>query len=293
VVLTSNPNKYIQYPAPEEGDVIWESLAYNSRSRSIRTILTNLLTVGLILFYMVPITFISGLSNLSELAKFRALKWLKYINDNDVIAGFIQGYLPGLVLVVFLILLIPLLTALSKQEKQWSKSNLNGSIFSKYFAFHISNVLLGVMFAGTTIGIVDEIKQLTDANRFNLGELIDLLATSLPQRSNFYINYIMIQSLTYYPYILLRPLDLIMAMAKKYLWAKSPRDIREIEKPPYFLYAIYYANDVSIFIIVLTYSSLNPLILPFGIIYFAIGIVALRYMVPSLYFIHYLLIMLC
>lgn len=67
----------------------------------------------------------------------------------------IQGFLPGIVLKIFLILLPTILMTMSKIEGHISLSGLNMKTASKYYLFLFVNVFLGSVITGTAFQQLD------------------------------------------------------------------------------------------------------------------------------------------
>lgn len=65
------------------------------------------------------------------------------------IKSFIQGFLPGIALKIFLILLPTILMMMSKFEGFLSISSLERRSASRYYIFNFVNVFLGSIIAGT------------------------------------------------------------------------------------------------------------------------------------------------
>jgi calcium permeable stress-gated cation channel len=65
------------------------------------------------------------------------------------IKAFIQGFLPGIALKIFLILLPTILMIMSKFEGYMSISSLERKSADKYYIFNFVNVFLGSIIAGT------------------------------------------------------------------------------------------------------------------------------------------------
>lgn len=66
-----------------------------------------------------------------------------------VVKSFIQGFLPGIALKIFLILLPMILMTMSKVEGFTSLSKLERRSASKYYLFILVNVFLGSIITGT------------------------------------------------------------------------------------------------------------------------------------------------
>jgi calcium permeable stress-gated cation channel len=66
-----------------------------------------------------------------------------------VVKSFLQGFLPGLALKIFLYILPTVLLIMSKVEGYVSLSSLERRTASKYYYFMLVNVFLGSIIAGT------------------------------------------------------------------------------------------------------------------------------------------------
>jgi len=83
-------------------DVLWDNMSIKWWERYIRVAIVVVLSAGLIIFYAVPVTFTSLLSNIAVLAK--RLPWLAWLNDFPPTAkSIIQGVLPPTLLQALLI----------------------------------------------------------------------------------------------------------------------------------------------------------------------------------------------
>ena len=90
----------------------------------------------------------------SCLNKHRSLSCEKYYCRN-VVKSFIQGFLPGIALKIFLILLPMILMTMSKVEGFTSLSKLERRSASKYYLFLLVNVFLGSLTIGTAFQQLD------------------------------------------------------------------------------------------------------------------------------------------
>ncbi len=66
-----------------------------------------------------------------------------------MVKSFLQGFLPGLALKIFLYILPTVLMIMSKVEGYVSLSSLERRAASKYYYFMLVNVFLGSIIAGT------------------------------------------------------------------------------------------------------------------------------------------------
>lgn len=66
-------------------------------------------------------------------------------------------------------------------------------------------------------------------------------------------------------------ISLFLVWSKKHLFGRTPREIREATKPPFFDFPVYYSNSLLLVVVALVYAPLAPLVALFGMIAFAIS----------------------
>jgi len=90
------------------------------------------------------------------------------------------------------------------------------------------------------------------------------------------------------PIQLLQIGPVIVQLFRRWFLCKTPRDYAEILAPTMYNYGWGYPMPVFIFIVVLIYSTMSPLILVFGTIYFALSYLVLKYqLLYGLYYQHF------
>ncbi|WOL05580.1 hypothetical protein Cni_G14309 [Canna indica] len=144
---SKNPTKWLTEWAPEPRDVYWENLPIPFVSLSIRRLIISILVFALVFFYMIPIAFVQSLANLEGLEK--VAPFLRPVIEVKVVKSFLQGFLPGLALKIFLYILPTVLMIMSKVEGYLSLSSLERKAAAKYYYFMLVNVFLGSIITGT------------------------------------------------------------------------------------------------------------------------------------------------
>eukprot|EP01132_Coremiostelium_polycephalum_P006240 gene6240-7771_t len=263
VIMNKNyPYQFVRYEAPDPNDIWWGNIHVGVKAFWIKTLIVGIFMFFLIFFWSIPVTFLSGFSNLGTLAKVPAFSWLvDIINKSSVLSGFLQGFLPNLVLIIFMALLIPIMTALSKAQGFFSNSDIEKSVFRKYFLFLVFNIFLVSAIAGSIFQSIEAIAE-------NPSSIVPMLANSLGGISFQMINIVMISSVGSLLAVL-RLIGLIIRQIKLKWLAKTYRQIRDTKKCGSFSYGVAYAKDLLVLQISLAYSTLAPFILVFGSIYFA------------------------
>ncbi|GAU31529.1 hypothetical protein TSUD_333050 [Trifolium subterraneum] len=138
---TSDPTVWLTEWAPEPRDVYWENLAIPYFDLNLRRLITNVSMFFLTFFFMIPIAFVQSLANIEAIEK--VFPFLKSVIEKPSVKSVIQGFLPGLALKIFLIMLPKLIMAMSKMEGYTSFSGLERRSASKYYLFVLVNVFLG------------------------------------------------------------------------------------------------------------------------------------------------------
>ncbi|XP_047315264.1 CSC1-like protein ERD4 [Impatiens glandulifera] len=262
--------------APEARQLIWTNLNKKYYERQVRHYLVCVLVALMVFFYMIPIGFVSALTSLANLEKY--LPFLKPIVEITSIKTVLEAYLPQLALIVFLALLPKLLLSLSKAEGLPSESHAARAASGKYFCFTVFNVFIGVTIASTLFETFKDIQK-----NPNLGYVANLLAESLPGKATFFLTFVALKFFVGYGLELSRIVPLIMYHLKKKYLCKTEAEIKEAWAPGDIGYVSRIPGDMLILTIVLCYSIIAPIIIPFGALYFGLGWLILRNQVLKVY----------
>ncbi|KAI8000404.1 CSC1-like protein ERD4 [Camellia lanceoleosa] len=174
-------DKWTVMDAPEPRQLIWTNLHKTFYKRQIRQYVIYVFVALTIIFYMIPIAFISALTTLANLEKL--LPFLKPVVSMVTIKTVLEAYLPQLALIIFLAILPNFLLFLSKAEGIPSVSHAERAASGKYFYSTVFNVFIGVTIGGTLFQSLKSIEK--DPN-----SAFTLLATSLPANATFFLTYV-------------------------------------------------------------------------------------------------------
>ncbi|KJA27716.1 hypothetical protein HYPSUDRAFT_62761 [Hypholoma sublateritium FD-334 SS-4] len=144
-------------------DIIWRNLDDGAMEMKSRYAFSWVATVGLIIAWAFPVSFIGSLSNLSSLCE--KVHWLQWVCEAPPVArGLLEGVLPPVLLAVLFTILPYILRALAWYEciPRWSMISV--SVYRRYYFFllihgflivtltsGITNVTQGLAGAGTAI----------------------------------------------------------------------------------------------------------------------------------------------
>ncbi|XP_023891850.1 CSC1-like protein ERD4 [Quercus suber] len=260
-------DKWTVTDAPEFRQMIWTNLKISFFQRQVRQYVIYIVVALTIVFFMIPIGFISALTTLENLKKY--LPFLKPIVDMDAIKTVLEAYLPQLALIIFLALLPKFLHSLSKAEGIPSEGHIVRAASGKYFYFIVLNVFIGVTVGGT---LFSTFKTIQDKPK----SIPDLLAAGLPGNATFFITFVALRFFVGYGLELSRLIPLIIFHLKRKYLCKTEAEVKVAWFPGDLRYGTRFPGDMLIVTIVLCYSAIAPIIIPFGVVYFGLGWLILR-----------------
>ncbi|KAM4101280.1 hypothetical protein ACJW30_05G131700 [Castanea mollissima] len=267
-------DKWTVTNAPEPRQVIWTNLKIKFYQRQVRQYVVYVIVALTIVFFMIPIGFISALTTLENLKKY--LPFLESIVNLDAIKTVLEAYLPQLALIIFLALLPKFLHFLSKVEGIPSESHVVRASSGKYFYFIVLDVFIGVSVGGTLFRTLKTIEK-------NPNSIVSLLGNRLPLNATFFLTYVALRFFVGYGLELSRIVPLIIFHVKKKYLCKTEAEVKEAWLPGDLNYGTRAPGDMLIFTIVLCYSVMAPIIIPFGIVYFGLGWLILRNQALNVY----------
>jgi hypothetical protein len=213
-------------------DVVWTNLSMNTKVRMVRNALTiSLVVLTIIYWYFVlesllrlvtdvrcrsiPVAFVGAVSNINYLIQ--VAPFLKFIdNCPKVILGVITGLLPTIMLAVLMALLPIYLRFMAKMAGLPTYSAIELRTQAFYFWFQVIQVFIVTTLSSAASAAVPSIIK-------NPGSVTSLLATNLPLAANFYIDYFILQGLTFSSGALLQIVGLILYKVLGKILGSTPR----------------------------------------------------------------------
>ncbi|KAJ2520441.1 hypothetical protein GGH20_004457, partial [Coemansia sp. RSA 1937] len=260
--------------ASEPRDVFWELITLRASSRFMRTIL-SLATYILMLLYWLTLAFL-----LSTLVSLDSLKtyfpWLPDMAEkNRWLKSLFQYTTPTFMLSLMNSCVPYILSWLAQLEGVQSRSAIQASVVRRYYLFLLSNVLL--IFTLSRAVLADYSKWIE-----NPALIPRLLATRLPTAAPFFLDYVILYALAYYPLQLLQFGSISLAMFRRML-CRTPRQFADALRPNYVDWAFILPQPMLVFTVLTTYSSLAPFIFVLGAVYFVIGGFVTKYLLYYVY----------
>lgn len=165
-------------------NIFWKNVGKTNKEKQVGTILSFSLTVLLCLFWTIPISFIASLTSVEALSATVPLIG-DWIEKAPWLGEFLATLAPLLLIVVNSLLPI-FLAFFSSLEGPVSEGVLSASTFSKLAAFAIIQTFFVSAISG---GIFRELSNIAN----NTAEVINLLASSLPGQSTYFLQILLVQ----------------------------------------------------------------------------------------------------
>ncbi|WOL03209.1 CSC1-like protein [Canna indica] len=272
---TSNPTLWLTDWAPEPRDVYWSNLSIPFVELTIRRLIMAVALFFLTFFFMIPIAFVQSLANIEAIEK--VFPFMKDLIETDLVKSFVQGFLPGIALKIFLILLPTILMTMSKIEGYTSLSTLDRRSASKYYLFLLVNVFLGSLITGTAFQQLDSfVHQSANTVPVTVG-------MSIPMKATFFITYIMVDGWSGVAAEILRLKALIVFHLKDAFLVKTEKDREQAMDPGCLEFASSEPRLQLYFLLGFVYCAVTPIILPFLLMFFSLSYVVFRHQIINVY----------
>ncbi|TVU20088.1 hypothetical protein EJB05_36281 [Eragrostis curvula] len=272
---TINPTVWLTEWAPEPRDVYWNNLSIPFVSLTVRRLIIAVAFFFLNFFYVIPIAMVQSLANLEGIEK--AVPFLKPLIEVKPVKSFIQGFLPGIALKIFLIVLPMILMFMSKFEGLISQSSLERRSASKYYIFLFFNVFLGSVITGSAL------EQLKAYLHMSANEIPKLVGLSVPMKATFFITYVMVDGWAGIAGEILRLKPLIFFHIKNFFLVKTEKDREEAMDPGSICFDSCEPRIQLYFLLGLVYAAVTPFLLPFILVFFGFAYVVYRHQIINVY----------
>ncbi|KAJ6987594.1 hypothetical protein NC653_020754 [Populus alba x Populus x berolinensis] len=230
--------------------------------RWISKLLVVVACILLTILFLIPVVVVQGLTNLSQLEVW--FPFLKSILTIAFVSQIVTGYLPSLILQLFLKIVPPIMEFLSSIQGYISHSEIERSACNKVLWFTVWNIFFATVFSGS---VLNQISIVLDPKNIPAK-----LAVVVPAQASFFIAYVVTSGWTSTSSELFRIIPLICSLMTK-CCAESTDD--EIEVP-----SIPYHRDIPRILFFgllgIAYFFLAPVILPFLLVYFCLAYIIFR-----------------
>ncbi|KAF9221015.1 hypothetical protein BS17DRAFT_758900 [Gyrodon lividus] len=264
-VHPDNPLACIVTMAPQYEDIDWIRVMKSTfRAELVKDWVVSLGVWGFTIFWLFPVSLFVGLVSIQSIASFWPSLY-NYLSRHPWQEEIIQSFLPT-VLVSLLTILIPLILLLiaKKAYTVTTLSLLHDMIMTRYYKFLIINVL--VFFCVGTAALQSFLSSFKNVSGSNI---LQVVADSFPTAGPFYVGWLIFTTAVH------GCLELVMFGLPLFVYHSTkgqitPRKRAVGIRPRTFNFYYWLPNHLLVIHICLLFAVLNPLILPFGLIYFAV-----------------------
>ncbi|KAM5581331.1 hypothetical protein ABKV19_010516 [Rosa sericea] len=266
----TNPTEWVTEGAPEPQDVHWPFFSSSFIKRWVSKLVVVVAYAAVTILFLIPVAIVQGLTNLEQLETW--FPFLTSILNLTVVSEVITGYLPSLILQLFLSLVPPIMILLSSMEGYISFSQIQKGACMKMLWFTIWNIFFANVLSGTALSQVESLLEPK--------KIPGLLADGVPAQASFFIAYVVTSGWTStVSSELFRLKPLIFSLIKRPF---SGKDSDEFEAP-----SIPYHKEIPKILLFgvlgITYFLLAPLILPFLLVYCCMGYLIFRNQLLNVY----------
>ncbi|CAD6892990.1 unnamed protein product [Tilletia laevis] len=266
---------YERYMGAHPNDIVWSNLNMNPYEKRIRTAIGWAFTLGLVLFWTIPISFVGIFSNISGLAE--KVHFLKFLNADSlkVPLGIFQGVLPTIMLAV-LNMLLPIVLRLSARLSGIpTKTGIELSFMTRFFLFQIiQNFLFLTLVSGSIANVTGFVQSIAEQPIAFPG----MIAEAIPKAATFFLSFIALQGLTGAASGFLRIVPLIVYYVKLVLLGSTPRKVWHINHDMGAVaWGTLFPTTTLITVIALGYMVTAPIVVGFAVATFVLYWLLFKY----------------
>ncbi|XP_022723345.1 CSC1-like protein RXW8 isoform X4 [Durio zibethinus] len=270
VLQSSNPMLWVTQLAPEPHDVYWSNLSIPYKQVWLRKIATLLGAIVFMLVFLVPVTFVQGLTQLDQLS--HTFPFLKGILKQKYMNHLVTGYLPSVILILFLYAVPPTMMLFSAMEGNVSRSERKRSACIKILYFTIWNVFFVNVLSGSVISQLSVFSSVRD--------IPIQLAKAVPAQATFFTTYVLSSGWASLSCEVIQLFALLCNVFRKFI-------LRIKEEPSNCALTFPHHTEIPRLLLFgllgFTCSIMAPLILPFLLVYFFLAFLVYRNQILHVY----------
>ncbi|KAE9590340.1 hypothetical protein Lal_00028003 [Lupinus albus] len=264
-----NPTEWISEQAPEPHDVYWPLFTVSFIRRWISKLVVFVACAYLTILFLIPVAIVQGLTHLDQLITF--FPFLKDMLRLSFVSQVVTGYLPSLILQMFLSFIPPVMVMLSSLQGYISWSLIQKSACTKVLLFSVWNIFFANVLSGSALYRVNIFLEPKEIPR--------VLAEAVPSQASFFIAYVVTTGWTAIASELFQLTKLIFNFINRIFRRNNDDDL----EPPSIPYHSEIPRIRLFALLGVTYFILAPLILPFLLVYFCLGYIIYRNQLLKVY----------
>ncbi|KAJ8433122.1 hypothetical protein Cgig2_023080 [Carnegiea gigantea] len=264
-----NPTEWVTEPAPEPEDVYWPFFSASYLKIWICKLVVFVTCTVITALFLIPVVVVQGLTHLEQLEYW--FPFLKSVLTISFVSEVITGYLPSLILQLFLYFIPRIMKMLSSIQGYISMSDIVRSACNKVLWFTTWNIFFANVLSGSVLYQVNLLLEPKEVPR--------ILALGVPGQASFFISYVVTTGWTSLSSELFQLVPLICNYVRRMFARKEGDDLAVTSFP----YESEIPRVLFFGLLGITYFFLAPLILPFVLIYFCMGYLIFRNQLFNVY----------
>ncbi|KAH7849231.1 hypothetical protein Vadar_014901 [Vaccinium darrowii] len=274
VLQSEDLRSWVTDLAPEPHDVYWKNLSIPYQQLWRRRTAILFASSLFVILFMVLVAFVQGFVHPEELEK--VFPFLRDVLKKKFMDSLITGYLPSVVLMLFLYAVPPTMVLFSTIEGPISRIGRKKNACSKFLYFLIWNVFF------VSVSSADIMQRLSMDS--SPKDIAAELATTVPRQATFFMNYVLTSGWMSLAFEILQPCALVCNFFCKYI-------LRKKEEPSNGTLSFPYHTEIPKVLLFgflgFTYSPMAPLILPILLVYFLLASLIYRNQILNVYAMKY------
>ncbi|KAJ1917580.1 hypothetical protein IWQ60_007736, partial [Tieghemiomyces parasiticus] len=274
-------HKFLLNLAPAARDIIWANVVMPPAILATRKTIIRVLFGLFCCFATIPTSALSLITSVSSLRQLFPDSNV-WFDSNPKIASFWQTLVTPLILAIYFMMLPFVFRLLSRYSGIHTHTAVERSVMKKMYIFLMFSQVVVFTLAGVLSNLIGQVNN----KKLTVGQLFENLApyiiSSLSSTSTFWISYVALRCINNM-LELTQVFSLFLIFTRRYFTKPTPRQISVLSKPPDFDYGVVYANYLFLFVMTLVYSVYAPLILPFGAVFFGLGVMVYKYQLMYVY----------
>ncbi|KAG0700120.1 hypothetical protein DFH29DRAFT_933566 [Suillus ampliporus] len=264
-VHPNNPLACLVTMAPQYEDIDWTRVMKSTyRTDIVKDWVVNIGVWGFTIFWLFPLSLFVGLVSIQSISTFWPTLY-NYLSSHPWEEEIIQSFLPT-ILISLLTILIPLILLLvaKKAHTITTLSAMHDRIMTRYYKFLIVNVL--VFFCVGTAALQSF---LTSFKNVSGSGIITIIADSFPTAGPFYVGWLIFTTAIHGGF------EIVMFGLPLFTYPSTMRQVTPRKRavgirPRTFNFYYWLPNHLLVIHVILLFALLNPLVIPFGLIYFSV-----------------------
>jgi calcium permeable stress-gated cation channel len=249
--LTGNPDSMIVFPASDPGvGTIWSNVSVPLRRQIAFQFQAACFFAAGILFWAVPVSFVTSISNLNSILKAFGLP---LANANAFWYGLVTGLLPVVMLAVLMIVLYMVITKAATsfiRYKSWPE--VDSYCLFWHMLFQFANLWL-ILIGGSLFNQIDAI-----INNFSVDSVVEIISKAMPGASVFFVNMIVCSSFGAFGMELSMLVKYVVTLILNIISPEAARTQRQLDdgrKPPSLVWGQKVPPVIFIFLVSIIYSK--------------------------------------